>query len=258
MAFFISTVNTNGYEWRMPYVSLVEWAKYDTDDQRRDASALVAKPSASPAREYNTEEYPGLFLTFLKTEPTEQATLRFANRYGPLGLSENNEIIRSWSDVAKEHDTFAGWKSEIAAMRMVFDSWKTQDTDWEWLQQQIDGLLTQHRVCPRFGRDVKRGKWTLRFAPSNLAGALWLQLAESIAGDKRWEGCPGCGQWIEVKTAERRADRRYCSEACRAKAYRARKQRSIQLALAGRTVEQIAAEIGADVEKVKQWTKQRG
>ena len=195
-------------------------------------------------------------MKFLKTEPTQEGTLRFANEFGLMGFSASNEIFRSWPDVDREVETFAMWKSETQAMRMLFESWQAEDEDWEWLQHQIDSTLTQHRVWPSFGRDFKRRKWLLRFAPRNLIGALWLQLAESIAGDKQWEGCPGCGQWLEVKAAAHRADRRYCSEACRAKAYRKRKQQAVALAAEGKTAKQIAQELGTDARKVAAWIKQ--
>ena len=59
--------------------------------------------------------------------------------------------------------------------------------------------------------------------PSNLIGALWLQFAHSVAADVDFAKCVECGTWFEVAPGSGRPDKRYCSDACRMRAYRKRK-----------------------------------
>lgn len=59
--------------------------------------------------------------------------------------------------------------------------------------------------------------------PHDLLGALWLQFAESLAGTREHRPCLECGRWIPVSPDTRRRHVKYCSEACKAKAYRRRR-----------------------------------
>jgi hypothetical protein len=62
-----------------------------------------------------------------------------------------------------------------------------------------------------------------RAVPHDLLGALWLQFAESLAGAREHRPCLECGRWIPVSPDTRRRQVKYCSDACRAKAYRRRR-----------------------------------
>jgi hypothetical protein len=65
--------------------------------------------------------------------------------------------------------------------------------------------------------------------PANLAGALWLQFALAVDGNRDYRVCKQCREWFEiggnqkrsVGADHRRADARFCSDACKQKAYRA-------------------------------------
>jgi hypothetical protein len=58
--------------------------------------------------------------------------------------------------------------------------------------------------------------------PTCLIGALWLQLAQSIDGNKQFRQCEACRAWFELAPDKARADKAYCSQACRSRAYRLR------------------------------------
>lgn len=62
----------------------------------------------------------------------------------------------------------------------------------------------------------------LRLESPSLAGALWLQLAQSIDGDYRYQRCQACDRWIEISPKGSTRRREFCSATCRVRAWRRR------------------------------------
>jgi len=57
----------------------------------------------------------------------------------------------------------------------------------------------------------------------------------------------------------KRSDKAYCTDACRKKAHRERRERARQLYAGGKKVKEIAQELKADVASVRKWvTKTKG
>lgn len=70
------------------------------------------------------------------------------------------------------------------------------------------------------------GRLVWRLRPHGLLGALWLQFAMDIHGNraaKDYHACVECGTAFEIGSGNTRASRAYCSDACRMRAYRKRK-----------------------------------
>lgn len=63
----------------------------------------------------------------------------------------------------------------------------------------------------------------LQWRPLHLLGAMWLQFALAVDSHKQFRPCANCGTWFEISADGSRASRQYCSDACRMRAYRARK-----------------------------------
>jgi len=63
----------------------------------------------------------------------------------------------------------------------------------------------------------------LLIVPRNLIGALWLQFANAIDGEYDYGKCKACSSWFEIAPGSGRPEKRYCSDACRMRAYRQRK-----------------------------------
>jgi hypothetical protein len=85
-------------------------------------------------------------------------------------------------------------------------------------------------IAPRFEWSRATNRFRLGFEPSSLVGALWLETATALTEQKRFRRCKaqGCEKIIELSTdprTGRRADARYCSDACRSRAYRRRRAR---------------------------------
>ncbi len=65
--------------------------------------------------------------------------------------------------------------------------------------------------------------WAVNITPDCLLDFLWLQFATAIAGGVRYQSCVECGAWFIVAPGRGREDKKFCSDACRMRAYRKRK-----------------------------------
>jgi hypothetical protein len=96
--------------------------------------------------------------------------------------------------------------------------------------------------------------YTESLVPPDLLSALWLQFSQSVRGAKEYRQCEQCANWFEL-TAERRGDAKFCKEACRSRAYRARIAKSVRLHNEGVATTAIAEIVGADVKTIAGWIR---
>jgi hypothetical protein len=101
--------------------------------------------------------------------------------------------------------------------------------------------------------DWPDGHYQLVTVPHNLLGALWFQFASSISGDKSYRACEVCGRAMEMSPDVNRADRRYCSDACRSRALRRRQKQAMEMRAAGNKLREIAKATGSDLTTIKKW-----
>jgi hypothetical protein len=128
------------------------------------------------------------------------------------------------------------------------------------VQRWINDHLKE-RVSPRLLYHLEFGTQVLQIVPNNLLGAMWLQFAHTIAGNKKHRPCKECGKWIEISSEEdgRSARRMFCSDPCKFRDYRRRKERAQLLKAEGKPIKVIATELDTDVETIKKWvTKRKG
>jgi hypothetical protein len=64
--------------------------------------------------------------------------------------------------------------------------------------------------------------FTHRLIPKTLLEAMWLQLGQAVESNKTFRKCRHCDTWFDLSPKAARADKVFCSEACKAKAYRRR------------------------------------
>jgi hypothetical protein len=66
------------------------------------------------------------------------------------------------------------------------------------------------------------GRLNLVVEPVDLLSALWLQFARAVDGNRTYKRCErvGCSEWFELTPSVSRSDRQYCSDSCKAKAWR--------------------------------------
>jgi hypothetical protein len=97
------------------------------------------------------------------------------------------------------------------------------------------------------------------FEPDSLLSAGWLQFALAIDGDKEHRQCQrqACGKWFELSPEVTRADRRFCSDACRTRTYRQRQATARDLSAKGVPLEDIARELATNEGTVQGWVRQK-
>jgi hypothetical protein len=120
----------------------------------------------------------------------------------------------------------------------------------QWLEIHV-WLNLQGMIDPNFNlRDPTSTPLTL-VVNGTLGTALWLQFALSISESRDYRKCQACDAWFELAPGVHRADSRFCGEACRARAHRARVTTAQALHGKGMTVPRIAKKLGATDQTIR-------
>ena len=119
--------------------------------------------------------------------------------------------------------------------------------------QEIINKHVEGRVSPRLLWDTQRQQMSMHIVPNSLIGALWLQFARAVDGEKKYERCLECKTWFEVSLEAARTNRKYCKDACRFKAYRQRQNEARRLHIMGLSIKEIAKRLDSDIATVKSW-----
>ena len=109
---------------------------------------------------------------------------------------------------------------------------------------------------PRDGlraEELPQHRLHLRIVPKNLLGAMWLQYAGGIDGDKDYRRCRACGKWFEISLEANRPTRFFCKDACRYKFYRERIAAAQKLHSEGVSIGEIAGRLDTDTTTVEGW-----
>ncbi len=106
---------------------------------------------------------------------------------------------------------------------------------------------------PRLLWDPKQGRLELRIVPDSLIGAMWLQFARAVDGNKTYRRCAECRTWFAISPGTARVTRTYCSNACRSKAYRKRQLEAERMHKEGISIEDIAHRLDSDIKTVSKW-----
>ena len=230
------------------------------------ANKLWVRPMESPKLlrqkllRYYPLRNPAIFRMFADVGPDHQSILNFANRFGLLTDAVSGESL-------------AFWQEQISDMRSLVDLWEKAtslcsdlekasrvvksmeghemmagDTVAHALHFTLDVavdhfdcliLRVNQRIsnvtaalCRNF-TDGAEDSVQLQLRPNNLLQAMWLQFGQAIAANKSFRKCQ-CGTWFEISRKVARSDKIFCTEACKARAYRQR--------LAGRTEGATAGE----------------
>ena len=234
---------------------------------------LLPRSDSIEVRTYEANDHLGLFLTFSDLGADPDRLLNFANRFGPLGI----EVEVPWAAVGEttiqpaRGERLADWQQEVTAMAHAVGVWRYLQSEDEaglregspgpnpiptaqsWLADTIDQQLQRLGVRPRMGTEPETGKPRLAVAARNLLGGLWLHFAWAVSGDTKYRQCPVCQTYFVIERGQYRESRTFCSDACRMRAYRERKDTARRLAGEGLGLKDIAKRLGSDITTVKGW-----
>lgn len=91
--------------------------------------------------------------------------------------------------------------------------------------------------------------------PLGLLGALWNQFARAIAGDTKHSQCRQCNEWFRLSRADEARGKAFCSNRCKAKNYRTRRESAVARMLNGDDIKTVAKEASTTVAQVRKWAK---
>ncbi len=238
-------------------------------------------------------EHTGLFRAFAATKRTRAGVRGFAASYGNLGAEEDAlgeledradsveppaavetaedyaEWLRTTQWEYRRVDSLARWQDEIERMRRCAAAWNAARTNGSdpkraaGVLQTINNALWEHGVGCALAPAAKpargpRERVALQVVPVSLAGAVWAQFAQAVAGDYDHRQCAECGAWFAVNPEASRTSRLYCGEACRARHYRTKKASARRLHGEGRPLKAITEELQTDITTLKGWLKPKG
>ncbi len=155
-----------------------------------------------------------------------------------------HSAVSLW-EMVQNHDTkglqqFIIWEKYSVRFQSPHSSSVIAGPDWQevlWRRFQAGDVIEPalvvvqdivnknlvRRVSPQLLLKHDSPGLILYHLPTSLLDALWLQFAQAINGNKRYQRCRECNDAFELTPEITRADRVYCSDACRMKAYRRRK-----------------------------------
>jgi len=160
-------------------------------------------------RKYNPFiEHPGLPKEFScipfdgdRKKLNEEAVLKFAGRYGLLGIHHPNE---------KYPESLDDWYEYVILFSQIYFLIKMGSSNHAQM------LFNNFGPSPKFNvticdAPIKRHRF-LEIKPTNLLGAMWMMLANDIGKGCDLQSCqnPGCGIWFN-----RKSNKRFCSDACK-------------------------------------------
>jgi hypothetical protein len=140
------------------------------------------------------------------------------------------------------------WHSEGASPKDVLPPAKYLIANWinDHLFDQSDAHFHFHR---------KTNKFMIRIAPRNLLSAIWLQFAQAVMGNKSYRPCKTCGTWLEISKEDEgfSKNREFCSDACKSRDYRSRKEQARLLKEERLSVKEIAKTLDTKLTTIRIW-----
>jgi hypothetical protein len=183
---FMSSVDKAGYRItppkrppRQPGQSEADWV---LDSRRGDWEEARIVGLRGARKRLRVADYPMLFSKFAQVRTPEEL-LNFVAEFGLL--TARNEIPQLL-DAAKE------MRAALKSRR--FPTWQTADL--------------QARVL----NDRAKGTVSIKYSPTRLIDALWLQLAQALSGGAQIRECKHCGEWFPVGGKD---GRRIVSQFCK-------------------------------------------
>jgi hypothetical protein len=273
-----------------------EWHRADDGyrwTETKLGPTLVAVQQSGPLRmtKYRpfSEQY--LFRDFARLDPSPEAVLGFANRFGMLGYpvaldflgnepwtltsSDPPEVFNASNLPPVELSGFLGcvvgepldndqpkgwsWTAQIRRVRNFLAQQSVLNKEPERaasLQMSANDALEQ-TAGPYLTWSPTTRSFHLQLRPRSLIGAVWLQAAMAASVPKTFRQCLVCKTPIEISISQTgtRTDAKFCSNQCKTRDYRERKAKARVLRQKGWSLPRIARKLRSDTQTVRQWVK---
>jgi hypothetical protein len=150
--------------------------------------------------------------------------IRVENEMAILDFPEEPPWLRARNGVHRERIASAAFRPELYASAMTLSntSERTALLAREWVSSAVNQRLAIHGGLHAFlaHNDLER-RLEFRVVPTSLAGAIWLQCAESIQENRSYRKCLNCPKWLLVSTdGGRRESAEFCTDRCRLQHWR--------------------------------------
>jgi len=184
---------------------------------------FIFEPKSARTRSFDIfEEGPTLFLDFANALTTLDSAKVLAERFGPLN-AEKPSYVDNWYTAIKlmrsavievEKARATGDYNRVVRMLLHsrFSAVGSHGID-AGISLETDSTNASARLCIR---------------PPTLFHALWTQLALAVDGSQSLHTCIQCKKWFAIDSGRGRSDKRYCSNACRMRAYRKRNAKKVK------------------------------
>ena len=180
---------------------------------------LLVRESDVPTRVHDPAgEDPLLFTKFADLKPEPGPILTFAEKYGDIGPAQRKKAFPD----SPEGTSLSLWEDSISIISQLTDAWRKKDFDVR-SQELLNVELRKHGGSCAPGIRRRKGKWMLWLMAYDTYGACLIQLVEAITEQTRVYRCEYCDK-VGVRGPTEKRKRKYCSDTCRVKAYRVRKE----------------------------------
>ena len=193
-----------------------EWARcIDGYGLTEDGSDIQAR--SERFEEYRPTKIPVLFQIFVDMPASSKGALEFVNKFGALGGSLSIYCLNEPTNSFLERQQALRQATELA-----------QTGNWIDLVDCYNARQSSQIGSGRLRSQLRhqpRGSVALVFVPTNLTQFLWLQFALHLASDAKLLRCERCSAPFRVGAGTgRRETAKFCSNACKVAAFRARNE----------------------------------
>ena len=177
---------------------------------------FIKAKSARFERYRPLDRCPVLFDRFSKCPATADGMLAFCNEFGFLGTSYKDSRMGDQASII-----IGDLLAHHEQMRSALSSFERGNSS-RLVEACNEGGLAASRIELRKDR---QGRLSIVLAPLNLIQAMWLQFARYAGSETRLMRCASCNGAIIVGPGTgKRNTSKYCSDACRVAAFKARKR----------------------------------
>jgi len=278
----------NDFEWT------VEAGGYRWQEVRTGLLLVPNRIKSAPVkvRVYRplTRPFADLHSRFANLDHSPAAVLGFANQFGVLGWPITSVTWRSdvslvpatgpfdASDFVKTGDLRRSYPGQVGEYFAAPDGGKSDQTSWVAQIKHLSNFQTNRRLLRTVpalaaslqadvnlqlertvGAFVSRPNdsavFRLRLWPKSLLGALWLQAAQALSDKAEFRKCLECEAPIEISRSGARSDATFCSDSCKLRDYRKRKNQARKMAGRGILPKEIARKLRTTPATVRGWLR---